>query len=65
MKKADILIVVGTSFIVYTAAGMIDYFQGDNLALINRSTTKADFSANVVIHDFVGRVLKEAVEKLS
>ncbi len=59
LSSADVLIVGGTSLNVYPAAGLIRYFQGDNLVLINKSTTPADSLANLVIHDSIGTVLAE------
>lgn len=54
---ADLLIVGGTSLVVYPAAGLINYFNGDNLVLINKSETQYDHRANLVIHDSIGAVL--------
>lgn len=64
ISKADTLIIGGTSLIVYPAAGLINYFRGKNLVLINKSTTSADNKANLVIHDAIGKVLGEAVNNL-
>ena len=61
ISKADTLIVGGTSLVVYPAAGLINYFRGTNLILINKSQTQYDSRANLVICDAIGRVLKEAV----
>ena len=47
--SADVLIVLGTSLVVYPAAGLIRYYRGDRLVLINRSTTPYDRSANLLI----------------
>ena len=62
ISKADMLIVGGTSLIVYPAAGLLRYFRGDKLVLINKSTTSADASADLVIHDDIAKVMKVAVE---
>ena len=64
IANADTLIIGGTSLVVYPAAGLIDYFRGKNLVLINKSVTPADHKANLVIHDALGKVLSEAVSKL-
>lgn len=64
ISHADTLIIGGTSLIVYPAAGLINYFRGKNLVLINKSTTSADNKANSVIHDAIGKVLGEAVNNL-
>ena len=60
MQLANTLIIAGTSLTVYPAAGLIRYFKGDNLVLINRDSTSVDKRADLVIHDSVGKVLKEA-----
>ena len=57
ISKAEVLIVGGTSLVVYPAAGMIDYFRGDNLVLINRAATTADKKASLLIQDSIGEVL--------
>lgn len=64
ISKADTLIIGGTSLVVYPAAGLIDYFKGNNLILINKSSTSADSKADLVIHDSIGKVLSEAVNSL-
>lgn len=64
ISKADTLIIGGTSLVVYPAAGLIRYFRGKNLVLINKSSTSADREANLVINDDIAKVLGEAVEGL-
>lgn len=64
ISQADTLIIGGTSLVVYPAAGLINYFKGKNLILINKSSTSADDKANLVIHDAIGKVLREAVNNL-
>ena len=61
ISAADTLIVGGTSLVVYPAAGLIRYFRGNNLILINKSHTSADSNADMVIHDSIEKVLYEAV----
>lgn len=56
ISKADTLIVGGTSLVVYPAAGLIQYFNGDNLVLINKSVTDYDSFASLVIHEPIGEV---------
>ena len=63
--SADTLIIGGTSLIVYPAAGLIRYFQGKNLVLINKSVTSADKEADLVIHDDIAKVMREAVDSIS
>lgn len=62
IANADTLIIGGTSLIVYPAAGLIDYFRGKHLILINKSTTSADKKADLVINDDIAKVMKEAIK---
>ena len=57
IRRADTLIVAGTSLQVYPAAGLIDYFHGDNLVLINKTPTPQDGQATLVLHEPVGEAL--------
>ena len=57
IRHADLMIVAGTSLTVYPAAGLLNYFRGSHLVLINRDPTPADREADLVIHDKVGQVL--------
>ena len=57
ISQADLLLVGGTSLSVYPAAGLLSYFRGEHVVLINRSTTPMDQTADLVIHDSVGVVL--------
>lgn len=57
IARADLLIVGGTSLNVYPAAGLIRYFKGDKLVIINKSITPFDNSADLVILDKIGEVL--------
>ena len=57
IAQADMLIVGGTSLVVYPAAGLIRYYRGSKLALINRDPTPYDGEADLVIHDSIGKVL--------
>ncbi|MBO6293609.1 MAG: NAD-dependent protein deacylase [Selenomonas sp.] len=61
ISQADTLIIGGTSLVVYPAAGLVKYFRGNKLVLINKSETKADEWADLVIHDSIGKVLKAAM----
>lgn len=61
ISRADMLIVGGTSLVVYPAAGFIDYYRGHKLVLINKSSTSRDRQADLVISDSIGKVLGEAV----
>lgn len=57
ISSADTLIVGGTSLVVYPAAGLINYFRGKDIVLINKSQTGYDDRATLVINDSIGKVL--------
>jgi len=57
IAEADMLIIGGTSLAVYPAAGLIDYYRGNKLVLINMSKTPMDAKADLVIYDKIGEVL--------
>lgn len=63
IQAADVMIVGGTSLNVYPAAGLISYFRGKHLVLINRSATPYDDAADLVIHDTIGKVLGSLTEE--
>ena len=56
IRTADVLIVGGTSLNVYPAAGLINYYRGNKLVLINLSETPYDNDADLVIHEKIGEV---------
>lgn len=58
IAKADVLIIGGTSLVVYPAAGLIDYFRGSHLVVINKSATSRDKNADLVIEDSIGKVFE-------
>ncbi|MEL7646920.1 MAG: NAD-dependent protein deacylase [Sedimentibacter sp.] len=58
IENADMLIVGGTSLVVYPAAGLINYYKGKKLVLINKSSTSYDRRANLVISDYIGKVFE-------
>ena len=62
ISNADLLIVGGTSLVVYPAAGFINYFKGNKLVLINKSETSYDRKADIIIHDSIGKVLGSVVD---
>lgn len=64
ISNADVLIVGGTSLVVYPAAGLIDYYKKDKLVLINKDTTPKDSRADYLIKDDISKVMKELVEDL-
>lgn len=59
ISEADLLIVGGTSLVVYPAAGLIDYYQGHRLVLVNMSATPADKRADLVIREPIGQVFAQ------
>lgn len=61
ISNADMLIIGGTSLTVYPAAGLIDYYKGNKLVLINKSVTSRDSQADLMIDGKIGEVLGEAV----
>ena len=56
---ADMLIVAGTSLTVYPAAGLVDYYRGKRLVLINRDFTPYDHRANLVFHESLGNIFSQ------
>ena len=59
ISESDVLIVGGTSLNVYPAAGLIDYYRGNQLILINVSSTPFDHKADLIIHDKIGEVFSQ------
>ena len=59
IQNADLMIVAGTSLTVYPASGLINYFRGQNLVLINRDSTPYDRRANIVINESLGKVFEK------
>ena len=58
ISKADLLLVAGTSLTVYPAAGLVNYYRGNRLVLINRDETPYDHQANLVLHQKLGDVFE-------
>lgn len=63
IEKADMLIIGGTSLTVNPAATLVNYYRGNKLILINKSTTPYDSYANLVIHDSISEVFKQITIK--
>lgn len=59
ISKADLLIVAGTSLTVYPAAGLVNYYSGHRLVLINKTPTPYDHKADLVIEGAVGEILSQ------
>jgi len=64
IECAELLIVGGTSLVVYPAAELLNYFKGDNLVLINKGSTSRDEKAQLVINEPIGEVMEKIIEIL-
>ena len=64
IAAADLLIVGGTSLVVYPAAGLLRYFGGDRMVIINRDETPFDTQASLVFHDSIGDVMEQMMQVL-
>ena len=60
-EAADLLLVIGSSLVVYPAAGIPNYFHGNNIVIINRDPTPLDAYAKIVIHDDINKVFKKLI----
>lgn len=61
IQKADLFIVAGTSLTVYPAAGLINYYSGNRMVLINRESTPYDNRADVVFHERLGAIFSKLI----
>ncbi len=59
IRNADVLIIGGTSLVVYPAAGLIRYYRGNRLVLVNKGETGADSYADLVLHEKIGEVFSQ------
>lgn len=59
IQAADLMIVGGTSLVVYPAAGLVDYYSGRHLVLINKEETPLDTRADLVLHEPIAKVLSQ------
>ena len=62
IQEADVLIIGGTSLTVYPAAGLIDYYKGKKLVLINKTATPMDGRADLVINERIGEVFRRFLD---
>lgn len=62
IANADVLIIGGTSLVVYPAAGLIDYYRGKKLVLVNRDSTPRDSRADLIIRAPIGQVFSQVME---
>ena len=63
ISEADMLIIGGTSLVVYPAAGLIDYYNGSKLVVINKSSTGRDEQADLVIQGSIGEVFTQVLRE--
>ncbi len=61
LQEADLLIIGGTSLTVYPAAGLIQYFRGNKIVLINKDPTPNEDFATLVIHDSLGKIFEQVI----
>ena len=59
IQNADVLIIGGTSLVVYPAASLIHYYRGHKLVLVNKTETPADSKADLVIHGAIGEIFSQ------
>lgn len=59
ISNADVLIIGGTSLVVYPAAGLVDYYRGSKLVVINKSVTPRDKNADLVVQGSIGEILSQ------
>jgi len=59
IREADVLVIGGTSLVVYPAAGLVNYYRGHKLVLVNKGATSQDNYADLVIHDKIGEVFSQ------
>ncbi len=59
IRSADMLIIGGTSLVVYPAAGLINYYRGSKLVLVNKQPTSADSRADLVLHGAIGEIFAQ------
>ncbi len=62
ISHADVLIIGGTSLTVYPAAGLIDYYRGDKLVLVNKTVTPMDSRADLVVSGKIGEIFAEITD---
>ena len=56
IRQADLMIIGGTSLVVYPAAGLVDYYKGNKLVVINKSVTPMDSKADLVVTGKIGEI---------
>lgn len=63
ISRADCMVILGTSLVVYPAAGLVYYFSGKHLVVVNKTATPQDGNAELVINDKVGEVFKQLIAR--
>ena len=63
-RRAEVLLVIGTSLLVYPAAGLLNYYRGDKLIILNMGETPFDSMARIVIRERAGDVMRKIVDGL-
>jgi len=63
INEADLMIIGGTSLVVYPVAGLVRYFKGDDIVIINQTETNYDDRASILFKEPIGEVLKKVVDK--
>lgn len=63
IRHADMLIIGGTSLVVYPAAGLVNYYQGNKLVIVNKSVTPVDNQADLVVTGKIGEVFSKLMEE--
>ena len=64
IQNADLLIIGGTSLVVYPAASFIHYFTGNSIVLMNKGQTAMDQQADIVIRDSIDKAFEQIMQKL-
>lgn len=65
ISRADVLIVGGTSLVVYPAAGLIDFYKGNKLVLMNMEATGRESAADYVVQGDISKIMKQVIEEIN
>ena len=64
IRKADMMIIGGTSLVVYPAAGLVNYYSGNKLVIINKDVTPVDNQADLVISGKIGEIFSQIADSI-
>lgn len=64
VRSSEVFLVIGTSLVVYPAAGLLNYYRGNKLIIINIGETPFETKANIVIHEKAGKVMRKIISSL-